>query len=142
MNNLILMLDGVQTRAVDVFDRLPRAVLISLFTWRRAEPADDLPGTDRYGWWGDTYAETVGDQIGSRLWLLSRSKITDATPAQAKAYADESLAWMLTDGVAAAVTTEAERQGLDRIALGVTVTRPDRTAMNLRFANVWDALHV
>ncbi|WP_200894101.1 phage GP46 family protein [Xanthomonas sp. MUS 060] len=51
---------------------LVRAVLISLFTWRRANADDTLPDPRgfRMGWWGDTYPVVANDRIGSRLWLL------------------------------------------------------------------------
>ena len=67
---------------------LVRAVLISLFTWRRANADDDLPGNDRMGWWGDSHPPVDNDRIGSRLWLLSRAKIVPETLARAKAYAE------------------------------------------------------
>ncbi len=49
------------------------AVIISLFTDRRALDSDEIPdGTrDRRGWWGDSFRERP---VGSRLWLLSRER--------------------------------------------------------------------
>jgi phage gp46-like protein len=137
---LTLIIDGVPTIAADVTEDLPRAVLISLFTWRRANPDDDLPGTDRYGWWGDTYPTTDNDRIGSRLWLLTRSKLTAKTVLEAKEYAEEALQWFVDDGVAAKVEVQAERQGLSQLVLGVVMTRGDKSLLNIRFANVWDYL--
>ncbi len=32
-------------------DPLERAVVISLFTWRRAEPSDPVDDDERYGYW-------------------------------------------------------------------------------------------
>lgn len=141
MDNLILTIDGIDTAAVDVIEPLPRAVLISLFSWRRADPSDDLPNGQRCGWWGDTYPQVTADRIGSRLWLLSRTKLTSDTALRAKEYAEQALQWLIDDGVAEAVTVSAERQGLDRLALGITITRGDTSALNLRFTNVWDYLH-
>ena len=70
---LTVTIDGkLVTLGLDSSEPLVRAVIISLFTWRRARPDDDLPGDLRMGWWGDTYAGTEGDRFGSRLWLLSR----------------------------------------------------------------------
>jgi phage gp46-like protein len=34
---------------------LTRAVLISLFTWRRAADDDALDDEERFGWWGDSF---------------------------------------------------------------------------------------
>ncbi|HDU5746877.1 bacteriophage V tail protein [Escherichia coli] len=48
---LWLTVNGKRTCASAPLDPLTRAVVISLFTWRRAEPDDnaDVP----MGWWGD-----------------------------------------------------------------------------------------
>lgn len=142
MPPLILVIDGIVTNAPDVIDDLPRSVIISLFTWRRANPDDDLPGTNKYGWWGDTYPQITGDRIGSRLWLLSRAKLTDETILKAQEYAEEALQWLVDDGVAAAVQVQVERQSLDTLALGIIITRGDKSLLNIRFANVWDYLNV
>ena len=43
---------------------LVRAVMISLFTWRRANPDDALPdGKSRMGWWGDSFPTVANDRI-------------------------------------------------------------------------------
>ena len=86
---------------------LQTAVLVSLFT-DRILPADQIPpdgSTDRGGWWGDTYNDMP---IGSRLWTLARSGISNRTQllAAAKDMIDEALAWLITDGVAAAVNVQ------------------------------------
>lgn len=141
LSPLLLVIDGVPTVAVDVFEPLPRAVLISLFTWRRANADDDLPGNNRYGWWGDTYPQNNNDLIGSRLWLLGRSKLLPQTVLRAKEYAEEALSWLVDDGVAAQVQVTAERQGLSGLALGITIIRGDKTALNIRFINVWNFLN-
>ncbi len=68
--------------AETVSDPLTRAVIISLFTWRRAEPDDD---TDiPMGWWGDTWPTVADDRIGSRLYLLRRSRLTAQTAHKAR----------------------------------------------------------
>ena len=141
MMPLLLTIDGITTLAVDVTDDLPRAVLISLFTWRRANPDDDLPNGEKQGWWGDTYPEQTSDRIGSRLWLLSRAKLTMETVARAKEYAEESLAWIIEDGAAASIAVVSERQGLDQLALGITITRGDNTKLDIRFTNAWEYLN-
>ena len=137
---LNLFIDGTAAYAPDVYEDLPRAVLISLFSWRRANPDDDLPGTDRFGWWGDTYPEITNDRIGSRLWLLSRSKLTRQTVLRAKEYAEEALKWLVDDGVADSVAVESERQGLSTLALGVRLTRGNTDLLNIRFVDVWGYL--
>ena len=57
-------------------DGLLTALLISLFTDRRAHDDDPLPDervgvpSDMRGWWGDYFETERPDPIGSRLWLL------------------------------------------------------------------------
>lgn len=117
-----LVRDGGQ---FETDDGLETAVLISLFTHRRAEPDDILPGgdQDRQGWWGDAYADVVDDKIGSRLWLLRRSKASQDVVNAAKRYAEEALAWMLDDGVASAIVVTAERILSIVLALRIEITR-------------------
>ncbi|MDH5753332.1 MAG: phage GP46 family protein [Deltaproteobacteria bacterium] len=115
---------------------LETAVLISLFTDRRAEDDDDLPGDpqDKRGWWADAFQE---DKIGSRLWLLSRAKSTTEVLIKAREYAEEALAWMIADGVARAVKATAEKSE-DMLALKVEIHRPDGKAQQYRFEAFWE----
>lgn len=109
---------------------LQTAVIISLFTDRRARDDDELPdpnNSDRRGWWGDLPSPLVeGDQIGSRLWLLCREKTIESVLVRAKQYAKEALQWMIDDGVAVKIEVETERQGIpgqDILALKVLIYR-------------------
>lgn len=129
----------------DRTDPLVRAVVISLFTWRRAHDDDVLPNPRgaRMGWWGDSFPPAPGDQIGSRLWLLARAKLTDATARQAEDLAREALQWLVDDGVAARLAVHAERRGLSALALSCAVFAADGSARAvLRFQNLWDWIHV
>jgi phage gp46-like protein len=119
---------------------LESAVLISLFTDRRAEADDTLPqpGADPRGWWGDAIAQDEGDQIGSRLWLLAREKQLSSVVARAKLYAEEALAWLVEDGVAARVVVTAEIVAEGALGLGVEIYRPQGPA-RFRFDYVWKA---
>lgn len=120
---------------------LVRAVVVSLFTWRRANPDDELPASDLMGWWGDSYAEIAGDKIGSRLWLLSRSTLAQDTVRRAQEYATEALQWLLDDQVATSVTVTSSRLGVHSLGLTVVVTRAESgQVLNLRFADVWSYL--
>lgn len=118
-------------------DGLEAAVLISVFTYRRADEADELPPgvSDRQGWWGDAFARRPGDSTGSLMWLLSRSPLTNATLAEAKGYIENSLAWMLADGVASDVIVTTERRG-DLFVFSVGVQRPGDAAS--RWQKTWE----
>lgn len=105
--NFALALAGADLAAGD---GLRTAVLVSLFTDRRANDDDVIPdGTDnRRGSWADAWPDDDRDLIGSRLWLLSRDKQLPAVLDRAKKYSEEALAWMIDDWVARAVTVDAE----------------------------------
>ena len=127
----------------DKSDPLVRAVIISLFIWRRAHDDDVLPnaGMSRMGWWGDSFPPVANDRIGSRLWLLARSKLTDSTAQQAQDYAEEALQWLIDDGVAARVDVSAVRRGISTLALTCTVVNRSGAVMaSLQFANLWNFL--
>lgn len=103
------------------------AVLVSLFCDARAE--DVTPELQR-GYWADDGA----DRVGSLLWLLGRSKATNATAAQARDHARRSLTWLVDEGIAASVEVEArfERRGF--LVIDVAIGRPGSG----RYENLWD----
>lgn len=119
---------------------LSTAVLISLFTDRRANEDDKLPsGDDPRGWWADAMD---GQRIGSRLWLLENASNLPETLALAKEYALEALQWLVSDGIAKsiAVTTAAQR-GTDCnnvLAFDVQITKPDSKTLAWRYRYAWD----
>jgi len=121
---------------------LETAVLVSLFTDRRAEPDDQLPdgSNDLRGWWGDTFADQPNDRIGSRLWLLGREKQTASVVERAREYAKEALAWLTADGAAKSVTVEAEIGATGVLALAIEIERPDTSRVNYRYSYAWEAL--
>ncbi|HAS8353240.1 TPA: hypothetical protein I7721_19325 [Vibrio vulnificus] len=107
-------------------------VIISLFTDRRALDSDVLPdgGTDRRGWWGDSYQKRP---IGSRLWLLSREKQMSVVLRLAKFYAEEALAWMTEDGHIRSAVVSATSPADGFLLLNVQLTLPDGSILPLEF---------
>lgn len=118
-------------------DLLTRAVIISLFTWRRAG-RDDAPRI--FGWWGIRPA-VQNDRTGSRLYLLRRSKLTNKTPQLARDYVREALAWMVEDGVASRLDINAVRTGTDSLALAITIYQRDGNIHNIIFDDIWSELN-
>ena len=136
---MIFFLNGVLTDQTAVTNPIPRAVIISLFSWRRANPDDNAPTP--MGWWGDTYPTVTGDRIGSRLWLLGREKITNDTLNRARDYATEALQWMLDDGVAARIDVDSRRSGQESAVLDIKIYQRDGTTWNMRFDDYWRILN-
>jgi phage gp46-like protein len=119
---------------------LRTAMLLSIYTDRRAEDDDPLPaGADPRGWWADEFAAVPGDRFGSRLWLLvERGKGVPDLAARAEEYAREALDWLLEDKVAASIDVEPEVTR-DRLALRITAHRPNKESVSVRYAHVWAA---
>ena len=142
MNTLIVNVDGQQIDPSDpAIAPLHRAVLISLFTRRRADQDDELPGSLPHGWWADGIGTPANDRIGSRLWLLVREKITPQLLPRIEGYAHEALQWLVDDGVADSVAVRAERIGVNEVGLTVTTVRDGRRT-DMRFGQHWEAMSV
>ncbi len=117
-----LVRNGGNIQTDDTFET---SAMISLFTRRRALPDDVLPEpfSHKEGWWADSYPDVDGDLIGSRLWLLSRSKTTQTVLNLAAVYSKEALQWYLDDGIALDVDVEVERHAEGVLAFKPMITR-------------------
>jgi phage gp46-like protein len=115
---------------------LVTAVLISLFTDRLANEDDAIPdgSNDPRGWVGDLGQPVP---IGSRLWLLSRAKLTPAIAATAKSLAAEALKWMLDDSVVARIDINTEIVQPNRMNMQVIAFRQDGTRIAMDFTHAW-----
>ena len=120
---------------------LIRAVVISLFTWRRAADDDALDDEERYGWWGDTFPTVADDRIGSRLWLLRRVKLTRQTQMDAEFYAREALQWLLDDGHCSAIDIISERLDAQRLNLRTVLTLADGERLDINPDNSWQVIY-
>ncbi len=122
---------------------LETATLVSLFTDKRARVEDITPdrNEDRRGWFGDAPALNIdNDEDGSWLWLLYRSKTLDEVLTNAVEYAQEALAWMISDGLAERTETEAVRGEADHLLLTVRIYRPGTVNPELyRYYYNWKA---
>jgi len=121
---------------------LDTAVILSLFTDRRAEDDDVLPGTsgDKRGAWIDSFSEVEGDKFGSRLWLLESAKLIPDTVNRVRGYCEEALKWMVDDGIAKAVNVTAEitrHHQLGIIAATIDIVKPDGSTTRYKFDNLW-----
>ena len=120
---------------------LTRAVLISLFTWRRALTDDPVDDEELFGWWGDSYPDIADDRIGSRLWLLRRVKLTDATQRDAEFYANEALRWLLDEGHAIAIEISSEKVDISRLNLTVILTVPGGDRIEIKPISSWQVIY-
>lgn len=136
---MILMVNGQQQSASTPTDNLTRAVIISLFTWRRADPDDD--SEQPMGWWGDSYPTIQNDRIGSRLYLLQRTTLTSKTVELARGYLEQALAWLKDDGVVSRITINVQRRGTEILTAEITLYRNDGSSQLITFDDLWSALN-
>jgi len=103
-------------------NELYSAVIISLFTDRRANNDDTLPTgeTCQRGWWGD--ALDSERPIGSRLWLLSKAKSFNETLSLARQYTEEALQWLIDKGVVKSLDVTTEYVGPNCMCINVVFT--------------------
>lgn len=116
---------------------LETAVLISLFSDRRADVDDPLPDPNdtRRGWWADAI---TGSPVGSKLWLFDRSKITPANLAKQEQYIVEALDWMKADGLASSISATASRSSrVDEVLYAVRIAAPSGVMVSFRFSYNW-----
>jgi phage gp46-like protein len=119
---------------------LESAIIISLFTDRIAAVGDVIPdgSNDPRGWWADTDVP-----IGSRLWLLRRSKQIPETLQKAYDYIAEALQWLLDDQVVAQfdINVQWVRTGM----LGAQITaykQNGTTLMTGLYTWAWNGINV
>jgi phage gp46-like protein len=137
--------------SLDERQALATAVIVALGTDALADRDDILPDpddTNRAGWWGDLDAEEIWDgwPIGSRLWLLKRSKIeppgsrNGATVVRIDGYIREALQPLLDRRIASRLNVDVQRAGLERIDARIVVYRGPSLAVELRYAILWTEL--
>lgn len=129
---------------VAVDSGLVSAVVLSIGLEAEAEESQVPEGTtDRRANWMDEF-EPPGDQgIGSRLWTLLREKPSDDLADKASSLAEESLQWMIEDGIAESVSVSGEAtKRVDGILLVLTVRiqRPSGQSISLRFSQIWSGI--
>jgi phage gp46-like protein len=138
----------LQDGTLDSKDALATAVIVALGTDRLALRTDILPdpdSTDRRGWWGDLDAELLwgGWPIGTRLWLVSREKITGAAAqrgalvARIDSYIREAIQPFIDRQIASRFEVWVERKDRQRIDALVRLYRGPELAVDLRYQVLW-----
>ncbi len=121
--------DLLSMYSVDLEDTLATAVILSLFTDRRAGRDDPLPAreTNRRGWVGEEFmGDAQAEGWGSGLWLCAAGKSVVDVLERARFAAHEALAWLVRDGIASHITVTAEWVGerRDRLAVRPQIYQP------------------
>lgn len=116
-------------------DDLQSAIIISLFTDGLARSDDNIDESYSRGWWADLGSDY---NIGSRLWLLNRQKLTVSIAKQAEDYAGEALKWLIDDGVVSYIEVGTQIVYPNRLNMIIRYHRPG-DERDLRFFWVWEA---
>ena len=142
-----LLADGT----LDDRQAIASAVIVALGTNSLAATDDVLPDpddTDREGWWGDLDANAIwgGWPIGSKLWLLRRSKILSAgalqgsTVALVDMYIRAAIQPFVDRKICTAYDVWVTRVTVQRIDALVRLYRGPLPEIDLRYAILWDEL--
>jgi phage gp46-like protein len=142
-----LLADGT----LDITQALATAIIVALGTDALASPDDILPdpnSTDRNGWWGNLDANVLwgGWDIGTKLWLMKRSKITDATARQGSTlslidqYIRDAIAPFVTARIGSSAAIEVARVGIDQINAIVRLYRGPKLEIALVYQILWDEI--
>jgi phage gp46-like protein len=115
------------------------AVILSLFTDRVAQSDYVAPAgssQNRHGWWGDTYEPSP---IGSRLWQLNRTAISDRNTVlnQANDMCLEALQWMVDAGVVSGITVQTSWLTPAALGIAVQVIAPQSPPQTFNFSWAW-----
>lgn len=119
---------------IATFDAFDTAIIVSLFTDKRALESQVLENSLRRGWIGSEF--TPGFEMGSQLWIFSQSRLTrDAINAMIS-IANQALKWMISDNLA--ISTSADVNLVNgRVLLQIVITRPD-SKVEKRLFDLWD----
>lgn len=130
---------GLAEGDIETGQDLETACLVSLFTDKLATP-DFVPTdgtTDRRGWWADYYEDRP---LGSNLWQLERAKKTRSTLGIAQRYTQDSLQWLIDDGIASVVIVNCRWLAENHLGIAIAITKPNGTHTRFMFGWAWDNL--
>ncbi len=102
----------------DFFDT---AILVSVYEEKRASSSEVQLPEQRRGWIGN---ESITNfERGSKIWLYEQSRLTREVINNIINAANESLAWLVSDGFAVGVASDVNlKKG--RVFLNITIQRP------------------
>ena len=129
-----LSLDGGDFAGVEGFDT---AIQVSLFSDARAPDDKVSKPENRRGWMLDLESPVVDRKVGSLLWLVSQSRLTQSTLNSAVTYARDALNWFVIDGIAKDVAVSGVIVPRTGIALDIIITTLDgRTEVH--YVPLWE----
>lgn len=116
------------------------AIPVSLFTDARAPAALVAEPQSRRGWIGNLLTAQTMRQLGSILWVLDQTRLTQETLNIARLAAQDAFQWMIDDGVALAVLVDVVRASQTGIIIHIQIT--DTSNVVSRYQTLWRATDV
>lgn len=113
------------------------ALQMSVYCERRADASEVLPSDQRRGWWGNTVAKQVGFEIGSKIWILYQSRITQNVINKIQIYAQQATSWLVEGGYLDKIDINVEQVDAKQIRLNLTLYR-NPSQVETVFFNLWD----
>ena len=105
---------------IETVDNLSPNVLASIFT--------------KVGYWGDAISDFENDESGADLSLFERSKFTSETIESFRFSLQQSLNWMVLDGIASAVNVFSTQTSTG-VSFRISIERQEE---NSNFELLWD----
>lgn len=104
---------------------LENAIVISIGTYARERKLGKVANLKPVigGWWGDALSEK--GNLGGYLYEAFPGKLTEVTARSVENLVNESLVWMVGDGVAKSVSCKTEIADEKTMNVTVTIERPD-----------------
>lgn len=113
------------------------AIPVSLFTDARAPAALVSEPQYRRGWIGNLMTAATMRQLGSILWVLDQTRITQETLNVARLAAQDAFQWMLDDGIALGVLVNVTRAS--QVGIIITIQITDTSNVVSRYQTLWRA---
>ena len=126
---------NVSENVLETVDGLETAIIVSLLTDARAPASQVQTPSRRRGWVGNIVTADSGRQLGSRLWTFYQSRLTDAVLNDISVAAQESLNWMVEDGLAKSVVASALRNDSRSVTVNIAITTIE--GKEQRYAVLW-----
>lgn len=93
----------------ELVDGLETAILMSFYGWKRALQNEVAKPEFRRGWWGNEINTTIPNyEVGSKLWLLYESRITENNKNLAISYVRNGFEWLKEDNIVKDVEVDGE----------------------------------
>lgn len=99
----------VTNGALGTVDNFDTALQMSVYCERRADGSEVLPSEERRGWWGNVLSSIENFEIGSKLWVVSQSRLTRNTLNRITAYAQDCTDWLVQGGYLEKVEVETTK---------------------------------